>query len=164
MVPVVSFVGYHNAGKTTILEKVVGYFYAQGYRVGVIKHSSHDFTIDVPGTDSYRLAKAGARAVVVSSPEKVALYKQVERDHSLQELLRLMPEEVDIIFAEGFKREQQPKIEVARQCISRELIQPDNMIAMVTDFPVSQSDVPVFGFDEVESLCRFIIDMFVDSK
>ncbi len=164
MVPVVSFVGRHNAGKTTILEKVIGCFCAQGYRIGVIKHSSHDFTIDVPGTDSYRLGKAGARAVVVSSPEKVAFYKQVERDYSLEDLCRLMPDDVDIIFAEGFKREHQPKIEVARQGISTELIRPDNLIAMVTDFPVAHSDVPVFGFDEVESLCRYLRDMFMDSK
>ncbi|MGI6514265.1 MAG: molybdopterin-guanine dinucleotide biosynthesis protein B [Syntrophomonadaceae bacterium] len=164
MVPVVSFIGRHNSGKTTILEKVVSYFCAQGYRIGVIKHSSHDFTIDVPDTDSYRLAKAGARAVVVSSPQKMAFYKQVQRDYPLDELCRLMQEDVDIIFAEGFKREHQPKIEVARQYISGELIRPSNLVAMVTDFPVSQSDVPVFGFDEVESLCRYIQDMFIDSK
>ncbi|NLW44326.1 MAG: molybdopterin-guanine dinucleotide biosynthesis protein B [Syntrophomonadaceae bacterium] len=164
MVPVVSFVGYHNAGKTTILEKVIGYFESQGYRVGVIKHSSRDFTIDVPNTDSYRLANAGAQAVVVSSPWKVAFYKQVQRDFSLEELCRLMPDDVDIVFAEGFKREPQPKIEVARQSVSRELIKPDNLIAMVTDFPVRQSEVPVFGFDEVESLCRYIQDKFMDGK
>jgi molybdopterin-guanine dinucleotide biosynthesis protein MobB len=97
-------------------------------------------------------------------PQKMAFYKQVQRDYPLDELCRLMQEDVDIIFAEGFKREHQPKIEVARQYISGELIRPSNLVAMVTDFPVSQSDVPVFGFDEVESLCRYIQDMFIDSK
>lgn len=161
MVPVVSFIGRHNSGKTTVLQKVVRFFSDQGYRVGVIKHSSHDFEIDVPDTDSFRLARAGAQAVSVSSPQKVAFYKQVQQDLSLMELCRFMQDDVDIIFAEGFKREDQPKIEVARRGISCELINPDNLVALVVDFPVSNAGVPVFGFDDVESLCGFIKDNFV---
>lgn len=161
MVPVISFIGLHNSGKTTVLQGVIRYFSDQGYRVGVIKHSSHDFTIDIPDTDSYRLAKAGARAVAISSSSKMAFYKEVQRDHPLEELCQLMQDDVDIIFVEGFKRESQPKIEVARECISRELINPENLVAMVTDFPIAQVQVPVFGFDETESLCRYIQDKFL---
>ena len=80
MVPVVSFIGRHNSGKTTILEKVVSYFCAQGYRIGVIKHSSHDFTIDVPDTDSYRLAKPEPGRWLYPHPRRW-LYKQVQRDY-----------------------------------------------------------------------------------
>ncbi|MGE5543784.1 MAG: molybdopterin-guanine dinucleotide biosynthesis protein B [Bacillota bacterium] len=164
MVPVISFIGYHNAGKTTVLQGVIRFFSDWGYRVGVIKHSSHDFTIDVPDTDSYRLAEAGARAVAVSSTYKLAFYKDVQRDHSLDELCRLMQDDVDIIFAEGFKRESRPKIEVARQGISRELINPDNLVALVADFPIRGAQVPVFGFDETESLCRFIQEKFMGEQ
>ena len=164
VVPVLSFIGRHNSGKTTVLQGVVRFFSDQGYRVGVIKHSSHDFTIDVPDTDSYRLAKAGARAVALSSAYKLAFYKNVHRDYPLNELCQLMRDEVDIIFAEGFKRESQSKIEVVRECISRELINPDNLVAMVADFPIKQAQVPVFGFDETESLCRFIQEKFMGNQ
>ena len=75
MVPVISFIGRHNSGKTTVLQKVVSIFSGQGYRVGVIKHSSHDFTIDVPDTDSFRLAKPLPGRIAVSSAQKMAFYK-----------------------------------------------------------------------------------------
>jgi molybdopterin-guanine dinucleotide biosynthesis protein MobB len=161
MVPVISFIGRHNSGKTTVLQKVIRILSDQGCRVGVIKHSSHDFNIDVPDTDSFRLFQAGARAISVSSAQKLAFYKHVQEDTSLDELCRLMQDDVDIIFTEGFKREDRPKIEVARQGISSDLINPHNLIALVVDFPVSEVKVQVFGFDDAESLCRFIQDNFM---
>ena len=52
--------GVHNSGKTTLLEKLLPVLRSRGLKVGVIKHDGHDFTPDVPGTDSYRLREAGA--------------------------------------------------------------------------------------------------------
>jgi len=160
-VPVISFVGYHNSGKTTILQAVVRFLSDRGFRVGVIKHSSHDFSIDVPGTDSFRLSQAGAAAVAVSSPFRMAFYQDVREESSLDDLCRLMEPEVDIILTEGFKRENRPKIEVARQETGRDLLEVSNRIALVVDFPVPRASVPVFGFDEIESLSRFIMENFL---
>ena len=44
--------GVHNSGKTTLLEKLLPVLRSRGLKVGVIKHDGHDFTPDVPGTDS----------------------------------------------------------------------------------------------------------------
>ena len=52
--------GLHNSGKTTLLEKLLPALRSRGLKVGIIKHDGHDFTPDVPGTDSYRLREAGA--------------------------------------------------------------------------------------------------------
>ena len=49
--------GVHNSGKTTLLEKLLPVLRSCGLKVGVIKHDGHDFTPDVPGTDSYRCGK-----------------------------------------------------------------------------------------------------------
>lgn len=51
--------GVHNSGKTTLLEKLLPVLRSRGLKVGVIKHDGHDFTPDVPGTDS--LPSAGSR-------------------------------------------------------------------------------------------------------
>ena len=59
--------GVHNSGKTTLLEKLLPVLRSRGLKVGVIKHDGHDFTPDVPGTDSYRLREAGAEGVAVYS-------------------------------------------------------------------------------------------------
>ena len=42
----------------------------RGYRVAVLKHDTHGFEVDVPGTDSYRFREAGAEVVGISSPDK----------------------------------------------------------------------------------------------
>ena len=50
--------GIKNSGKTTFLEHLVPVLRARGLRVAVIKHDGHDFTPDVPGTDSFRMRQA----------------------------------------------------------------------------------------------------------
>ena len=57
--------GLHNSGKTTLLEKLLPALRSRGLKVGIIKHDGHDFTPDVPGTDSYRLREAGLLLIVV---------------------------------------------------------------------------------------------------
>ena len=60
--------GAHNSGKTTLLEKLLPVLRSRGLKVGIIKHDGHDFTPDVPGTDSFRLREAGAEGVAVYWP------------------------------------------------------------------------------------------------
>ena len=62
--------GAHNSGKTTLLEKLIPVLRSRGLKVGVIKHDGHDFTPDVPGTDSYRLREAGAEGGGVYSGQR----------------------------------------------------------------------------------------------
>ena len=68
--------GVHNSGKTTLLEKLIPLLRARGLKVGVIKHDGHDFTPDVPGTDSYRLREAGAEGVAVYSGTRYLLTEE----------------------------------------------------------------------------------------
>src|SRR3972149_11227924 len=113
MIPVVGVVGKSNVGKTTFLEKLIAELTRRGWRVGTIKHDAHGFDIDKPGKDSWRHAQAGSRAVAISSPEKVAVIKQVSREVTLDELASLVAGEGDIVLCEGYKRSEQPKIEVS---------------------------------------------------
>ena len=75
--------GLHNSGKTTLLEKLLPALRSRGLKVGVIKHDGHDFTPDVPGTDSYRLREAGAEGVAVYSGQRYLLteaFRLTEQD------------------------------------------------------------------------------------
>ena len=77
--PAVSFVGRHNSGKTTLIEKVIGELVARGRDVGSVKHHSHaGFEIDYPGKDSYRHRAAGASETVIACPGKIARIKTIE--------------------------------------------------------------------------------------
>ena len=109
---IISIVGKSNSGKTTLIEKLVPVLSKKGYKVATIKHDAHSFEIDKEGKDTYRHKKAGAKAVIISSSEKVALIKDVYKEADLDDLTMLLPDDIDIILTEGYKRSNMPKIEV----------------------------------------------------
>ena len=64
--------GWKNTGKTTLTERLVAHFTAEGLRVSTVKHAHHDTEIDHPGRDSFRHRTAGAGQVIVASPTRWA--------------------------------------------------------------------------------------------
>lgn len=108
--PVVSFVGNSNSGKTMLLEKVIRELKAISCRVAVIKHSHHDFQADRPGKDSWRFAQAGSDAVVLSSPNRIAMVQQVDEELSMSHITAWFVGKMDIILTEGYKKGAAAKI------------------------------------------------------
>jgi len=156
MVPVISVVGKSDVGKTTFLEKLIPELIRRGYRVGTVKHDTHGFDMDVPGKDTWKMAQAGSHIVAISSPQKLALIKKVDKEKTLDEIAQLIGTDVDIILTEGYKRGKKPKIEVSRREKSAELLcQPDELVAIVTDndFDVR---VPQFGLDDVAGVADLL--------
>ena len=156
--PVIPFVGYSGSGKTTLLEKVIQELTGRGYRIGTIKHHSHDFEMDVPGKDTWRHKQAGAVTTVISSPNRVGVVRDVDQELKLEALVSYVAH-VDLVIAEGFKKVALPKIEVFRREVSAAPACQDDsyLIAMVTDDAVSVN-VPRFSFHDVKGLVDFIID------
>lgn len=112
--PAVSFVGRHNSGKTTLIEKVIGELVARGRDVGSVKHHSHaGFEIDYPGKDSYRHRAAGASETVIACPGKIARIKTIEGEVECDEIVRSMSGH-DIVIVEGYRKSGLPTIEVMR--------------------------------------------------
>ena len=83
MIPIVSIVGKSDSGKTTLIEKLLPELGRRGYRVATVKHDVHGFEVDREGKDSWRHKKAGAHTVVISSPLKVAVIRDVDHDAEL---------------------------------------------------------------------------------
>ncbi|MBN2224751.1 MAG: molybdopterin-guanine dinucleotide biosynthesis protein B [Deltaproteobacteria bacterium] len=157
MIPIVSFVGWSDSGKTTYLERLIPELTGRGYRVCAVKHDVHGFEIDTPGKDSWRLKRAGAAVSVVSSPAKIAVIAETDHDLTLSEIRARFISDVDLIVSEGFKKDVQPKIEVFRKGIRDALLctAADMLIAVAADCPV-QTDVRVIDLDDVASMADFI--------
>ena len=149
MIPIVSIVGTSDSGKTTLIEKLVPELVRRGYRIATIKHDVHGFDVDREGKDSWRHKRAGAHTVVISSPQKLALIRDVDHDAELGELRDKYIQDVDIILSEGFKRNPQPKIEVFRKEKRRELLctKEDNLLAIASNEPF-HIGVPCFDLDD----------------
>ena len=157
MIPVVCIVGKHNAGKTTLMEKLIPCLEQRGRRVAVIKHAAHGVTLDREGSDSWRLAQTGARAVTVSAPGHAATFIKTPDDVALPRLVSLLPMlEVDLVLVEGFKRSDYPKIEVHRSALGPDLLlAEENLNAVVTDSEQAYV-VPRFHTDDAQSLAAYV--------
>jgi len=156
MRPIISVVGKSKSGKTTLLRSLIIELKQRGYEVATIKHTDQDFEIDKAGKNSWQFSQSGSRIVAISSPHKVAVIKQVERDLSPRELSRFISSDYDLILTEGFKQSNTPKIEVHRKEQGGELIcPPQQLLAVVTDEPLA-IDVPQFSRDEVQQIADLI--------
>ncbi|MBM4333609.1 MAG: molybdopterin-guanine dinucleotide biosynthesis protein B [Deltaproteobacteria bacterium] len=162
MVPIVSIVGKSDSGKTTLIEKLVPELVRRGYRVATVKHDVHGFEVDQEGKDSFRHKKAGAHTVVISSPVKLALIRDVDHDADLAELREKYIQDVDLILSEGFKQNKQPKIEVFRKEMHRDLLcsKEDNLLAIAANqsFDIG---VPSFDLNDARGLADLIEEKFL---
>lgn len=165
MIPIISIVGKSDSGKTTLIEKLVPELTRRGYRIATVKHDVHGFEVDREGKDSWRHKQAGAHTVVISSPKKVALIRDVEKDMTLEEIREKLIQDVDLILSEGYKKDVQPKIEIFRKEKHKQLLctKEDNLIAIVSDkkFRVG---VSCFSLDDVKGVADFIEEEYLQSQ
>ena len=158
--PVVSVVGTSNAGKTTLTVKLIRELKRRGYRIATIKHDVHGFEMDKPGKDSWKHAEAGSECVVLSSPQKLAMIRSLDRELTVDEIVETMPE-VDLVLTEGYKRGDKPKIEVSRKEKGNQLIcGQDELIAIATD-QTFDIPVPQFGLDDAAGLVDLLERLYL---
>ncbi len=163
MPPVVAIVGRANSGKTTFIEKLVGELKSRGYRVATIKHTPHGMDFGDRGRDSWRHVQAGSEATAVSSPDRVVLVKPVKQDITLDEVVRFLGEDYDIVLAEGFKQSSAPKIEVHRREAGPPLSAVKKRIAIVTDETL-ESDARQFSLSDTRGIADLLEKGFIQPQ
>ncbi len=152
-------VGWKNAGKTGLMERLVTEITGRGLAVSTIKHAHHGFDVDQPGKDSHRHRIAGAREVLLASANRFALMHELRGDEepTLDALIaRLSP--VDLVLVEGYKRDAHPKVEAHRAATGNGLIAPEDptIRAVASDTPLTL-DRPVFDLDDTGAIADFIL-------
>lgn len=152
-------VGWKNAGKTGLMERLVTEITGRGFSVSTVKHAHHSFDVDHAGKDSFRHRAAGATEVLLASRNRFALMHELrdEDEPNLSDLLgRLSP--VDLVLIEGYKRDAHPKIEAHRAVTGNALIAPDDptIRAVASDVPLDL-DRPVFDLNNTVEVADFII-------
>jgi len=159
-VPIVSFVGRSNSGKTTLIERLIPELVLAGYRVATIKHAGHGFDLDTEGKDSWRHKRAGASTVIVVSKGSLAMFADVSSEVRVEELReRFLEKDLDLIIAEGWKSEGFPKIVVVRDHMGEVQVSPEGLLAVVSNTPVDVS-VPTYHPDDIKGLCDLLVRHF----
>ena len=146
-------------GKTTLIEKLIPDLLQKNINVSVVKHAHHNFDIDYPGKDSYRLRKSGAFQTLIFNNKRSALITEfIQESDNLEKMIAQMNQDVDLIIVEGLRGSEFKKIEVYRPAHSKKklFLQDKNVIAIVSDEQFDAS-VPCLNLNNIEEISNFII-------
>lgn len=155
MIPIIGVVGKSGTGKTTLLVKLIRELTSRGYRVAAVKHTRHPVDIDQPGKDSALMKEAGAAAVSLLSPGRLAMYMDTAEAWTLEDLVTRVLPEADLVLVEGMSEAPMPRIAVLRKGLSEEWPEKKGLIGVVADLEV-KSDLPVFSFDQVPEIAALL--------
>lgn len=148
---VLAVVGWSGSGKTTLLEYLVARLAGGGLRVNVIKHSHHDVVLEPSHKDSARLRAAGAAEVMLASPFRTAVMRELRGEPEpplADQIARLAPAGLTLV--EGYKWESVPKLEVHRPSLGQRALYPDDphIVAVASDAPrPAQADPALVWLD-----------------
>jgi molybdopterin-guanine dinucleotide biosynthesis protein B len=159
-VPILSFVGRSNSGKTTLIERVIPELVRAGYKVATVKHAGHGFDLDTEGKDSWRHKQAGASSVVIISKSSLAMFADVSDQMNVEDVRdRYLDGSYDLIIAEGWRSEGYPKIVVVRDQIGEVPVSQEGLLALVSNKPIEAS-VPLLDPDDVSGIAALIMRHF----
>lgn len=153
--------GWSGSGKTTLMRQLIPELRRRGLTVSTIKHAHHRFDLDQPGKDSHVHREAGASEVLIASSARWALMHELrdEAEPDLPALLaRMSP--VDLVLIEGFKRSEQPKLEVHRPALGKPLLAPDDpwILAVASDAPALPVARPLLPLADIAAIAGFVVD------
>ncbi|MFQ6075023.1 MAG: molybdopterin-guanine dinucleotide biosynthesis protein B [Candidatus Bathyarchaeia archaeon] len=153
-------------GKTRLIEELTGRLTAKGYRVCTAKHIAEG-AFDTPGKDTWRHLRAGASTVIAATPKELIRITP-SRAPSLEAALKEVPEGVDVVLVEGFRRSEHPKVIVGASAdeVERLLDQVEKVFAItgpitraVDEVAKLPETIPVLDTDGLLPLVeRMILD------
>ncbi len=154
-VPAIAVVGYANCGKTTLICRLLTLANSQGLRVAAVKHSHKALEPEPAGKDTWRFRQAGAQTVVLAGPGLLQVNHTLKADPPLSMVLAALPQDLDLIFIEGYKHSDLPKL-VFISPAAASLSGLSNIIAYISDTPI-ETRLPVFSREAAAAILAFLL-------
>lgn len=165
-IPIISIVGKSSSGKTSFIETIMPRLKERGLTIGTIKHDVHGFDIDKPGKDTWRHKQSGADMVIISSPQKVAIIRDVDEEYTVDRICDEFGGGFDLILTEGYKKGDKPKIEIYRPNKHKELLcspETDHLLKVVNNKETDEGEA-LFDAKELEEVTEIIVDFLKNKK
>ena len=131
-----SVVGRKGAGKSDVLEALIGLLKEKGVRTGVMKHlAREDFEVDQSGKDTCRYRARGAETVMVLGKKKRAIFSDLPLDQGWEENLKYF-DGFDLVLLEGYFLKEVPMLEVYQKELGQPLLlEASNIFAVCSETP-----------------------------
>jgi molybdopterin molybdotransferase len=176
--PALAVVGARDAGKTTLIERLIPELRRLGVTVAAVKHHAHHDSADADtaGTDTDRFARAGAVVSTLAGPAGVVRRRTGGEEPPLEEVLAIAGP-ADLVLVEGYSQSALPKVLVERRGAAMDRPAPAGpVVAVVRDTEdakprdahtagVAGSETPAsFGWSTIGALAEFIARRFVPNS
>ena len=157
LLPILTVIGYSNAGKTRCVVGLIASLSRRGYHIASAKHCHQGFNLDVRGKDSWHHKEAGAVMTIMSGKNRIGIVSDAEPLVPLQQLADRYIHDADLLLAEGYSWEPYPKILIlSKESLEQERPHaPDLLFALVGEKPMASS-LPQFTFEELDRLALLI--------
>jgi len=159
-----AIVGARDAGKTTLIERLIPALAHLGVTVGVVKHHFHQDALDAPGTDTQRAAAAGARVTLLAGHEGAAVRvptiasdgRYPEDDAAVLRSALALISGVDLVLVEGFSASGLPKVLVRRNGIATDRDAPPGPFVAFVGGEPAPGERPHFQAGDIEVIAAYL--------
>ncbi len=104
---IISFVGYHNSGKTTLIEYLIKEL-GNTYKIAYLKHDPKGHaTFDRENSDTSRILSLNHQSAILSKD----IFVLYQKPKTLEEVIAFF-KDFDVLILEGFKYWAFPKIKI----------------------------------------------------
>lgn len=160
--PILTVIGYSNAGKTRCVVELITSLTRSGYRIASAKHCHQGFDLDVRGKDSWKHKEAGAVMTIMAGKNRIGIVSDAEPLVPLRQLAERYIHHADLLLAEGYSWEPYPKILVlSKDSLEQERPHtPELLLALVGERPVASS-LPQFTFEKLDELALLIEERYL---
>lgn len=156
--------GWSGSGKTDLICRLIEFFSKKNIKVSTIKHTSHRFSLDKEGKDSFMHSKKGAYEVIIGGNNKWAMFHNGNKNETLSvdDLVKKISKKTDLILIEGFKNSNIPKLEVYNSNLGKKTLNSENKTYKAVVYnklneQIMKVDKPKFEFNQTEKIAQFII-------
>ncbi|AGK61942.1 molybdopterin guanine dinucleotide biosynthesis accessory protein MobB [Archaeoglobus sulfaticallidus PM70-1] len=159
---IISIVGSPDSGKTTLIEKMAGYFLERGLKICVVKHHSHgDFEFDKEGKDSWNFYQKGADVAISAKNEFAIIGKINQEKYNLDYFCDKYLSDYDLILTEGFNIYGKDRVVVLNENDDLERFKKGRVLAVVCEREIKP--YRTFRISEAERVAELIFNTYFNT-